>query len=70
MSSGSSEAPPVEWVTIREAARIIGRSPATVRRLAARGHVRVHRPPGTIARFLVSDLVKFSPAAVLAGAPS
>jgi hypothetical protein len=65
-SSTESAACP-EWVAVAEAARIVGRSPGVVRRLAARGLIRIHRPPGCIARYYVADLEKLSPAAALAG---
>lgn len=45
-----------EWVSLSEAARILGVHPATVRNWADRGHLPSQRTPGGHRRFRVADL--------------
>lgn len=47
---------------------IIGRSQRAVRRLAAAGHIRTHKPPGLVARFYRPDVEKFAPGAAMSPA--
>jgi hypothetical protein len=54
---------PSAWVRPREARAITLLSIEQLRRLAAGGHVRVHRPPGTTRRYNRDDLLKFAPPA-------
>jgi excisionase family DNA binding protein len=50
--------PPTEWVSLREAADILGVHPATVRNWADKGELASRRTPGGHRRFRRSDLMR------------
>ena len=56
-----------QWLTVWEAAAVLGRPPRAVRFLVATGHVRRHKPPGLAARYYKPDLERLSPAAAAMG---
>ncbi|RMG79146.1 MAG: helix-turn-helix domain-containing protein [Chloroflexi bacterium] len=49
-----------EWVSLRQAAEILGVHPATVRNWADKGELRSRRTPGGHRRFLKSDLLQYT----------
>ncbi len=53
------ETPTTDWVSLREAATILGVHPATVRNWADRGELPSRRTPGGHRRFRRSDLVRW-----------
>lgn len=52
----TNDLPPTEWVSLREAADMLGVHPATVRNWADRGDLPTRRTPGGHRRFRRSDL--------------
>ncbi len=55
----TSELP--EWLSTLEACRLLGRTPATLKRLAQQGLIRVHRPGRAWATFYRTDVEKLAP---------
>jgi hypothetical protein len=49
------------WVQAGEAGRLIGRGPRAASKLAAKGAVRVHRPPGLLPLYCKEDLLRHVP---------
>ncbi|MGD2105785.1 MAG: helix-turn-helix domain-containing protein, partial [Anaerolineae bacterium] len=56
--SGSSTPPP-NWLSLSQAARILGIHPTTLRRWSDEGAIRCLRTPGGHRRFLQRDLIAF-----------
>lgn len=55
MTQGTNE---TEWVSLREAAALLGVHPATVRNWADKGEIPARRTPGGHRRFRKSDLIQ------------
>jgi hypothetical protein len=54
------------WVSMAEAERITYRSRKTIRRLAARGLVRVYEAPGLRRLYFRADLERYAPPVIAA----
>lgn len=50
-----------QWVGSHEAAKILGRGPKVVRKLAEAGHVRTHSLPGLRTHYFRPDLEALAP---------
>ncbi len=55
----AKQIPSAEWVSLQEAADLLGVHPATVRNWADRGDLPVHRTPGGHRRFRRADLLQW-----------
>lgn len=58
---------PGVWITMADAQRILGRTADAVLKLARAGYIRVHQPPGLLARYSRDDCNKYRPGASATG---
>lgn len=68
--AGRPDPAPVEWMTIHEAARLMGVSPATLRRWSDAGDIRTFTTPGGHRRFSRSAIADLLPEEPQDGTPA